>query len=98
MIEGGFRHVPVVDATESVVGLLDVAKCLHDAISSVELGQLEGGHRTVSYSTCPQPHTPPSPHFHPRPLPVKPAQTPQNACRVLSRAWSWDSSRAGTEL
>jgi len=47
MIEGGFRHLPVVDSTESVVGLLDVAKCLNDAISSVEFGQLVGGHRTV---------------------------------------------------
>ena len=47
MVDGRFRHLPVVDSTESVVGLLDVAKCLHDAISHLELRNLAGGQRTA---------------------------------------------------
>ena len=47
MVDGRFRHLPVVDSTESVVGLLDVAKCLHDAISHLELRNLAGCQRTA---------------------------------------------------
>jgi CBS domain-containing protein len=36
MVENHFRHLPVVDDLGSVVGLLDIAKCLHDAISKLE--------------------------------------------------------------
>jgi CBS domain-containing protein len=36
MVENRFRHLPVVDAEGSVVGLLDIAKCLNDAISKLE--------------------------------------------------------------
>jgi len=37
MVENHFRHLPVVDnATGSVVGLLDIAKCLNDAIDKLE--------------------------------------------------------------
>ena len=36
MIENHFRHLPVVDDSGSVVGLLDIAKCLNDAISKLE--------------------------------------------------------------
>jgi len=36
MIENHFRHLPVVDEGGSVVGLLDIAKCLYDAISKLE--------------------------------------------------------------
>jgi CBS domain-containing protein len=36
MVENRFRHLPVVDAEGSVVGLLDIAKCLNDAISKIE--------------------------------------------------------------
>jgi CBS domain-containing protein len=36
MVENHFRHLPVVDELGSVVGLLDIAKCLNDAISKLE--------------------------------------------------------------
>ena len=36
MVENHFRHLPVVDSTGSVVGLLDIAKCLDDAITKLE--------------------------------------------------------------
>jgi signal-transduction protein with cAMP-binding, CBS, and nucleotidyltransferase domain len=36
MVENHFRHLPVVDDQGSVVGLLDIAKCLNDAISKLE--------------------------------------------------------------
>jgi CBS domain-containing protein len=39
MVENHFRHLPVVDAEGSVVGLLDIAKCLDDAISNLERKQ-----------------------------------------------------------
>ena len=36
MVENRFRHLPVVDDSGSIVGLLDIAKCLDDAISKLE--------------------------------------------------------------
>jgi myosin heavy subunit/predicted transcriptional regulator len=36
MVENHFRHLPVVDDEGSIVGLLDIAKCLNDAISKLE--------------------------------------------------------------
>ncbi|KAL3924100.1 MAG: hypothetical protein SGILL_001255, partial [Bacillariaceae sp.] len=36
MVENHFRHLPVVDENGGVVGLLDIAKCLNDAISKLE--------------------------------------------------------------
>ena len=36
MVERRFRHLPVLDAHGAVVGVLDVAKCLYDAISRLE--------------------------------------------------------------
>ena len=39
MIENHFRHLPVVDAEGSVVGVLDIAKCLNDAISKLEFSR-----------------------------------------------------------
>ena len=33
MIENHYRHLPVVDDSGAVVGLLDIAQCLNDAIS-----------------------------------------------------------------
>eukprot|EP00536_Pseudo-nitzschia_multiseries_P009825 jgi/Psemu1/325787/estExt_fgenesh1_pg.C_2860002 len=36
MVENHFRHLPVVDDSGGVVGLLDIAKCLNDAISKLE--------------------------------------------------------------
>ena len=37
MMERHFRHLPVTDAaTGAVTGLLDIAKCLYDAISRLE--------------------------------------------------------------
>ena len=42
MVENHFRHLPVVDDSGAVVGLLDIAKCLHDAISKLERAQEKG--------------------------------------------------------
>jgi len=42
MVENHFRHLPVVDATGAVVGLLDIAKCLHDAINKLERAKNKG--------------------------------------------------------
>jgi len=39
MVENHFRHLPVVDDSGAVVGLLDIAKCLNDAISKLEKAQ-----------------------------------------------------------
>ena len=36
MVDNKFRHLPVLDRDGSVVGLLDIAKCLYDAISIME--------------------------------------------------------------
>ena len=36
MVEKRFRHLPVLDANGAVVGVLDIAKCLYDAISRLE--------------------------------------------------------------
>jgi CBS domain-containing protein len=41
MVESRFRHLPVVDGEGSVVGLLDIAKCLNDAISKLERSALK---------------------------------------------------------
>jgi len=38
MVENHFHHLPVVDSNGSVVGLLDIGKCLHSAISKLEQG------------------------------------------------------------
>ena len=43
MIENHFRHLPVVDESGAVVGLLDIAKCLYDAISKLEKSSKSGG-------------------------------------------------------
>ena len=42
MVDNRFRHLPVLDKTGSVVGLLDIAKCLYDAISVLERVQDDG--------------------------------------------------------
>ncbi len=36
MVERHFRHLPVIDSTSAVAGLLDIAKCLYDAINRME--------------------------------------------------------------
>ena len=36
MVDNHYRHLPVLDDEGSVVGLLDIAKCLNDAISKLE--------------------------------------------------------------
>ena len=36
MVDNRFRHLPVLDKDGAVVGLLDIAKCLYDAISILE--------------------------------------------------------------
>ena len=36
MVDNRFRHLPVLDRDGAVVGLLDIAKCLYDAISIME--------------------------------------------------------------
>jgi signal-transduction protein with cAMP-binding, CBS, and nucleotidyltransferase domain len=42
MVENHFRHLPVVDESGAVVGLLDIAKCLNDAISKLEHAHEKG--------------------------------------------------------
>jgi len=37
-----FRHLPVLDKDGAVVGLLDIAKCLYDAITVLEKVQDKG--------------------------------------------------------
>ena len=39
MVENRFRHLPVTDDNGSVVGVLDIAKCLHDVLSKLERSQ-----------------------------------------------------------
>ena len=39
MVENHFRHLPVVDDDGAVVGVLDIAKCLNDAIRKLEKAQ-----------------------------------------------------------
>jgi len=36
MVRGSFRHLPVLDSGDAVVGCLDIAKCLNDAITRLE--------------------------------------------------------------
>ena len=36
MMDNHFRHLPVLDDVGRVVGLLDIARCLYDAISQLE--------------------------------------------------------------
>jgi signal-transduction protein with cAMP-binding, CBS, and nucleotidyltransferase domain len=43
MVENHFRHLPVVDEKGGVVGLLDIAKCLNDAISKLEKSDSKSG-------------------------------------------------------
>jgi len=39
MVENRFRHLPVTDESGSIVGCLDIAKCLNDAITKLERAQ-----------------------------------------------------------
>jgi len=39
MVENRFRHLPVVDEKGGVVGILDIARCLNDAINKLEGSQ-----------------------------------------------------------
>ena len=43
MVENRFRHLPVTDDNGAVVGCLDIAKCLNDAISKLERSQEKSG-------------------------------------------------------
>jgi signal-transduction protein with cAMP-binding, CBS, and nucleotidyltransferase domain len=43
MVENHFRHLPVVDENGGVIGLLDIARCLNDAISKLEKSKLKSG-------------------------------------------------------
>merc|ERR1719506_2827527 len=36
MVDNQFRHLPVTDSQGSIVGLLDIAKCLNSIISKLE--------------------------------------------------------------
>ena len=42
MVENRFRHLPVTDDNGGIVGCLDIAKCLNDAISKLEKSQDKG--------------------------------------------------------
>jgi CBS domain-containing protein len=43
MVDNRFRHLPVIDASGNIVGCLDIAKCLNDAISKLERAQDKSG-------------------------------------------------------
>lgn len=43
MVENHFRHLPVVDGEGAVVGLLDIGKCLNDAIGRLERAEKKKG-------------------------------------------------------
>ena len=43
MVENHFRHLPVVDDNGAVVGVLDIAKCLNDAIGKLEKAEEKNG-------------------------------------------------------
>ena len=43
MVENHFCHLPVVDDNGAVVGVLDIAKCLHDAIGKLEKAKSKNG-------------------------------------------------------
>ena len=45
MVENRFRHLPVTDDSGAVVGVLDIAKCLNDAISKLEHSQDKGSNK-----------------------------------------------------
>ena len=50
MVEGKFRHLPVLgsgQAAGKLCGVLDVVKCLFDAISTIESSHLPGGQVTL---------------------------------------------------
>jgi len=43
MVENHFRHLPVINDKGAVVGLLDIAKCLNNAIDKLERVKSKGG-------------------------------------------------------
>ena len=43
MVENRYCHLPVADNSSAVVGMLDIAKCLSDAISKLECSQDKNG-------------------------------------------------------
>jgi len=49
MARRGFRHLPVLDDQGRVAGVLDIARCLHDAVAVLEKlqGALDGGDPTA---------------------------------------------------
>jgi len=47
MVENHFRHLPVIDDDGAVVGLLDIGKCLNDAISKLEKSEENVSSNTV---------------------------------------------------
>ena len=46
MVQNRFRHLPVLDRKGSVVGVLDIAKCLYDTISVLQ--KVEGDDNSAS--------------------------------------------------
>ena len=48
MVDNRFRHLPVLSAEGSVVGLLDIAKCLYDTISVLERVHEGGEEKSIS--------------------------------------------------
>jgi len=55
MVENHFRHLPVCDDQGAVVGVLDIGKCLNDAISKLErVGETKGGGDNVALDAVKQ--------------------------------------------
>ena len=79
MVGGRFRHLPVLDAAgTSVIGVLDVAKCLFAAISRIEASQLPGGEDSLAelLASGASTHVAMTPSATPLHSPVKGAATP----------------------
>ena len=47
MVGNRFRHLPVLDEAGANAGLLDIAKCLYEAISALEHVKATRDNRTV---------------------------------------------------
>uniref|UniRef100_A0A0E0MFM2 CBS domain-containing protein n=1 Tax=Oryza punctata TaxID=4537 RepID=A0A0E0MFM2_ORYPU len=51
MVQGKFRHLPVVENGE-VIAMLDIAKCLYDAIARMERASSEKGGKAAAIATA----------------------------------------------
>mmetsp|Transcript_28861 Transcript_28861/g.47837 ORF Transcript_28861/g.47837 Transcript_28861/m.47837 type:complete len:555 (+) Transcript_28861:151-1815(+) len=86
MIEGRFRHLPVVSPADGfkVIGVLDVAKCLHDAVVRIDSVQLGGSVRLASLLPVPPPITTAGSHAQASGT-IMAGETVQQAAKVIAK-------------